>query len=575
MTNYQKVGWLDGTGPTTYPGLVHMDEQIYTLSQGQINVKDFGALTSAEAADSDSVANTNAAAFTAWANALNTAGGGIGVIPPGRYYTKPPIGSYLCNFNSVDGLYILAHGTHIYDSRKDTGYGTGLTSGFIKFNASKRVKVLGPLYVESEISPTFALPYNGLIVMVVEQGCEDVEAEVKTSGCAKGFSAVRANTDPESYHSKRLRVRVSTENTFYPFSLERTGRGVDAEIEAVSSSRCFTIYNAKNVKIKARVKNHHSSSLIASYDALGVENVDIDYYNRESDWGSGEPIHIRYDTSTPTTHRNIKLKLDIKNPVGTPWPNNNVLISKWVDTNAPTPVTDTVGRGHVMDGLDISGTSEQRDENYYHLNCGVQGAFASPDVFRNVHLHDLLLQGLGDSYMAMPIQGVSMVSNVTSTSGDFWVENPSGNVVFVGCEADSFGALNSTLHTYIRCKASNPAVQSLQNKEWFACSGAAGLTALKAGEANGAILDGILVGSATYDPPSTATGATWTTTLTVTGAAVGDFVTAINHSSITSGDWQLYGYVSAADTVRVYGRNNTGGTVDLASGSLRACVVAG
>lgn len=87
----------------------------------------------------------------------------------------------------------------------------------------------------------------------------------------------------------------------------------------------------------------------------------------------------------------------------------------------------------------------------------------------------------------------------------------------------------------------------------------------------GAVLKKMLSATATYDPPSTANGAAWSTTITVTGAAVGDNV-MVSHSSVTSGDWNLYGYVSAANTVTVYGRNNTGGTVDLASGTLRATV---
>ena len=79
-------------------------------------------------------------------------------------------------------------------------------------------------------------------------------------------------------------------------------------------------------------------------------------------------------------------------------------------------------------------------------------------------------------------------------------------------------------------------------------------------------------GSATYDPPSLAAGASATTAVTVTGAAVGDVVLA-SHDSITTGGWLISGSVSAANTVRVTLLNQTGGTVDLASGTLRAVVL--
>lgn len=82
-----------------------------------------------------------------------------------------------------------------------------------------------------------------------------------------------------------------------------------------------------------------------------------------------------------------------------------------------------------------------------------------------------------------------------------------------------------------------------------------------------------LTGSVTYDPPSLATGLAANTTVTVTGAAVGDTVVA-THSSVETAatSWVLTGYVSAVNTVRVVLLNVTGGTVDLGSGTLRVRV---
>lgn len=79
-----------------------------------------------------------------------------------------------------------------------------------------------------------------------------------------------------------------------------------------------------------------------------------------------------------------------------------------------------------------------------------------------------------------------------------------------------------------------------------------------------------LSGSATYDPPSLADGAGATTTVTVTGAALGDFAEAsfsLDLQGITVTAW-----VSAANTVSVRFQNESGGVLDLASGTLRARV---
>lgn len=79
------------------------------------------------------------------------------------------------------------------------------------------------------------------------------------------------------------------------------------------------------------------------------------------------------------------------------------------------------------------------------------------------------------------------------------------------------------------------------------------------------------VGSATYDPASLLDGAGATTTVTVTGAALGDFVTGVSFSLDLQGIL-LTAYVSAADTVAVRFQNETGGTIDLASGTIRVMV---
>jgi hypothetical protein len=72
--------------------------------------------------------------------------------------------------------------------------------------------------------------------------------------------------------------------------------------------------------------------------------------------------------------------------------------------------------------------------------------------------------------------------------------------------------------------------------------------------------------STTYDPPSIASGASTTTTVTLTGVALGDKVSAAFSRSLSG--LTMTAYVSAANTVTVVLANLTGGAVDLASGTL-------
>lgn len=76
-----------------------------------------------------------------------------------------------------------------------------------------------------------------------------------------------------------------------------------------------------------------------------------------------------------------------------------------------------------------------------------------------------------------------------------------------------------------------------------------------------------LTGSATFDPASLADGAATSTTITVTGASTGDEVLA-THDGLGANDVVVTGHVQAADTVRVVIVNQTGGALDIGSGTV-------
>lgn len=79
-----------------------------------------------------------------------------------------------------------------------------------------------------------------------------------------------------------------------------------------------------------------------------------------------------------------------------------------------------------------------------------------------------------------------------------------------------------------------------------------------------------LESSATFNPANLVDGAGETTTVTVTGAALGDY--AIASFSLDLQGITVTAYISAADTVSVRFQNESGGALDLASGTLRARV---
>ena len=77
--------------------------------------------------------------------------------------------------------------------------------------------------------------------------------------------------------------------------------------------------------------------------------------------------------------------------------------------------------------------------------------------------------------------------------------------------------------------------------------------------------------SVTWDPGSVAAGAKVSTTVTVSGAALGDFVLA--SFSLDIQELTMTASVSAANTVEVVLANLTGASVDLSSGTLAVIVL--
>jgi hypothetical protein len=85
------------------------------------------------------------------------------------------------------------------------------------------------------------------------------------------------------------------------------------------------------------------------------------------------------------------------------------------------------------------------------------------------------------------------------------------------------------------------------------------------------VLGSVLSGSATWDAAAILDGDMESKDITVTGAAIGDFVMASMGVDVV--DLGVSAQVTATDTVTVTLLNNTGGTVNLASTTARVRVV--
>lgn len=91
-------------------------------------------------------------------------------------------------------------------------------------------------------------------------------------------------------------------------------------------------------------------------------------------------------------------------------------------------------------------------------------------------------------------------------------------------------------------------------------------------DANAASLAKVLFGSKAWDPVDVASGASTSTLITVTGAALGDFIVATFNINLTDGLW-LSGRVQSANTVNVTLFNLSGTNANLTNGTLSVLVI--
>jgi hypothetical protein len=426
--------------------------QLRNKSDGFINVRTYGAVGDGVADDTE--------AFEDWATAINTAGGGQALIPPGTY--KVDISSVLCAFSNLDGLTIHAGGVVIDDT---TAYSTSEATLF-RFTACKNVHVPRGMLIESERQSYST--FDGLIGFQLLQGCYGFDVDFSMDGGQIGFQCKKASGDSATYKSSQIKVRIHADHVHYPYNGQFSGENVDVDIEAISCGRNFFIYGVSHNRINVRSVDQQVTSLIKAYSGYGCDTVDVKYTDRTSTScvAAAPVMAVEFGDSTAAAHRNIKINVNLKNPSGAPW-SNAVSFNKYSD-GGTTP--DSTGRGHVLDGFILSGISDNTGVSEPHVDQG-QGAFASADVIRNFSIENFT--GLGTSANIQPefppFVGQSVWKNVTCESNINTGTGTGGKVVFVGCKAKNFTtATNVTdTHDYIGCEITDGTLQNVADNKCF------------------------------------------------------------------------------------------------------------
>ena len=423
------------------------------MEQRVYNLKDFGAALDGTTDDT--------AALQAACTAINRNRGGRLIIAD-RCKVVGVVGSSLVTFLRCNGVSIECIGDAlIQDVQTYTG---DQTAELFTFTACNNVDV--KLRVSSQIAVTTSTANNrGLYAVVLRQGCRGVNVDLDLAGCRGGLRPTKAHDDPASYKSTSIRGRIRARGTLYPYVSQFGADDVTLELFVDVCGRNFFLYGSDAHRLTVHSKNQQSTSLIEAFNGHGCSDVDVRITDLESDDcnSAAAVVSIEWGDATVATHRNIRLNMNTKSPSVNPW-GKTVEFSKASDGGgALSP--DRIGRGHVLDGFELTGRIEGNTGNN-NMAMAV-GAFAAPDVFRRWRVHDLTsligvlncpLQTLGD---------IALFENVYSNSAIFTSNKTNGLVRFIRCTATEYTATmdNIDRHEYIASDITSGTNQNYSNNK--------------------------------------------------------------------------------------------------------------
>jgi hypothetical protein len=425
----------------------------------------------------DGVTDDTAAIQAAFALIQSQGGGGV-LFPIGTYNIACPIGSTLIALTNLQGVSIYSPGAIIKDTTTYSKTPSVQTSTFLSFTDCLGVYVGPNITIQSTVvydGVSGGSNSEGLVALAFGKGCRNVDVNAAFENLGLGAVEILGTAGQTGVDRvKGIQVRARITNTRYGYLAAFNGDDADIDIESFNVGRVFFIYGVENYNIRVNGKNSRTS-LIKSYGVgtvgsgtevgYGCSNIEVWYTEKGGTTypPAAELISIEWGDGRPAAHRNIKLNMDTEEPASSPW-GDTITFAKYGPGDT-TP--DSTGRGHVLDGFEITGRMVKTAGSHFSMTVG---NFAAPDVVRGIHVHDLVLIGGNRSFQMNTGTAIASIVNFTNVTTPHGLYSSSVNkTVYTGCQVGFFTSATNetTTHDYISCEITSGALQNYANNKTF------------------------------------------------------------------------------------------------------------
>lgn len=341
----------------------------------------------------------------------------------------------LLALTSVNGLLIRFSGARFVVDRTFTG---SQVVDICIMTACKNITGDPPRIVCTHSQAAGQHTSRGPQFLELKQGCENIVfAGIEATDFRQVWHFSRLSSDPESYASRGLYFGVTKAyRCGYPLAGSLSGYGVTAELHTEECGRSYFCTGGIGHNIDVFSTNAQASidALITTDQGFGMNGLNLNYHNTESTGADNSLncVNVQFQEGDlyVGTHRNIKVRLNIKNPDAAKFLGFGFGWSKLkADDTA-----DALDRGHVLENLDVSGTIQGASANQRTM-AATQGTFGAGDNFRTWEFHDLNMDTVGQpNYSIGSLKDTAIFDGVTcSTTMNVTGGGVGTRTVFTNC----------------------------------------------------------------------------------------------------------------------------------------------